>query len=118
MMGMGESLLRAAIRLGLRLTPRGDDIVIAPAKLCPPEFTALVRQHKQLVLDLLHARAEGLAPDEQPWFHIAKQVLRGEFANADDSTLEAIPIGLRAIPHSACGAAREKLQIQAARREP
>ena len=112
---IGEILLREATRWGLRLTRRGDTIFIVPAKLCPPEFVALVRQHKGAVLELLRAKADGLAADERPWLHVAKQVLAGEFDTADDSLRQSILIGLRSIPHPTCRAASDKLQVESRR---
>jgi hypothetical protein len=72
----------------------------------------LLREHKAEILDLLQARAAGLAPDCAPWLHIARQVLAGEFEGADASTREAVFIGLRGVPHPACKQALERLNLQ------
>lgn len=43
-----------------------------------------------------------IAADQLPWIPIAKRVLRGEFINADWSTVESLKIGLRSIQHPLC----------------
>ena len=45
-MNQSVELCQRAVRLGLRLEPRGDKLAVIPAKRCPPEFAAELRQHK------------------------------------------------------------------------
>jgi hypothetical protein len=102
-------LCHEAIRLGLRLEPRGDKLAVIPAKRCPPDFAAELRQHKGELLDFLEGQATGLAPDCAPWLHVAKQVLAGEFVKADSSTVASVTIGLRSVLHPLCQRALERL---------
>src|SRR5881392_2705981 len=95
-------LLREANRLSLKIRAREGKLFVTPAKRCPPEFADLLRHHKRELLDLLQAKADGLAPDCAPWLHIAKPVLAGEFESADSSTRESLSIGLRSIAHPTC----------------
>jgi hypothetical protein len=104
-----QTLYFEASRRGLRLEPRGDKLAVIPAKRCPPDFAAVLRQHKGELLDWLEARAVGLPPDCAPWLHVAKQVLAGEFDGCDGSTWESLRIGLRAVRHPACALALERL---------
>lgn len=109
-------LYRQAVRLGLRLEPRGDKLAVIPAKNCPPAFAEILRQHKGEILSWLEARADGLAPDCAPWLHIAKQVLAGEFCGCDNSTRESVCIGLRSIAHPLCQSALDHLNNKSTRR--
>jgi len=111
---MNESveLCQRAVRLGLRLEPRGDMLAVIPAKRCPPEFADTLRQHKREILSLLEGQAAGLAPDYAPWLHVAKQVLAGEFDDLmDNSVFGALEIGLRSNPHPLCKQALVRLRI-------
>ena len=69
----------------------------------------MLRRHKAELLALLEAKAHSLAPDCAPWLHVAKQVLAGEFAGADKSTVESLTIGLRGISHPLCKQALARL---------
>lgn len=102
-------LLDRATELGLRLERRGDKLAVIPAQLCPPEFATALRRHKRELLDFIEARAASLPADEAPWFHIAKQVMAGEFDGADGSTRDSLTIGLRSIQHPVCAAAIKHL---------
>jgi len=103
-------LYQHAIRLGLRLEPRGDKLAVFPASRCPPDFAAVLRQHKGALLDLLEAESANLTPDCAPWLHIARQVLCGEFDGADRSTVASLSIGLRGIRHPRCRQALRQLK--------
>lgn len=102
-------LYARAMRLGLRLESRGDKLAVIPAKLCPPDFADILRQHKHELLDWLETRDTQLPPDCVPWLHIARQVLNGEFVGADSSTVASLTIGLRSIPHQTCKQALARL---------
>lgn len=92
-------LLDRAKELGLRLQRRGDKLAVSPAQLCPPEFAIALRQHKRELLDYIEAKAAGVQPEIAPWYHIAKQIMAGEFDRCDGSTRTSLTIGLRRIPH-------------------
>jgi hypothetical protein len=103
-------LYQRAMKLGLRLEPRGGDkLAVIPANRCPPEFADTLRQHKQEILSLLESQAAGLTPDCAPWLHVAKQILAGEFVGADSSTAASLKIGLRSIRHPLCVCALARL---------
>jgi hypothetical protein len=102
-------LYQRAIRLGLRLEPRGDKLAVIPAKHCPPDFADVLRQHKGELLDLLEANSANLTPDCAAWLHVARQILAGEFVGADSSTVSSLTIGLRSILHPLCQRALERL---------
>jgi len=106
---LAQILIEEAPVWGVRLARRADKLVISPASKCPPEFKELLREHKLEILSLLEAKDDGLAPDQAPWLHTARQVLAGEFDLADASTRESLSIGLRSIRHPACQAALAKL---------
>ena len=103
----GDLLLRESARYGLRLSRRGTKLVVSPVSRCPPALLQLLKQHKSELMEALEAA--GLAEDERPWIHIARQVLEGEFGGADTSTPESLMIGLRNIEHPTCRAAFERL---------
>lgn len=48
-------LYRQAAELGLRLERRGDQLGVAPATKCPPEFADVLRQHKADLLQWLNS---------------------------------------------------------------
>jgi hypothetical protein len=50
-----------------------------------------------------------LPPDQAAWLPVARQVLAGEFENADRSTVESLVIGLRSITHPVCRQALARL---------
>jgi len=102
-------LYREAARRGLRLEPRGDKLAVIPASLCPPEFAALLRQHKSEILSWFETRDAGLAPDCLPWLHVASQILAGEFDGCDSSTRESLTIGLRSLTHTFTRRSLERL---------
>lgn len=97
-----EEIYHEATKRGLRLESAGDKLAVIPAKLCPPDFADILRQHKHELLDWLETRDTQLPPDCVPWLHIARQVLNGEFVGADSSTVASLTIGLRSIPHPSC----------------
>ena len=103
-------LYERAVRLGLRLEPRGDKLAVIPAKRCPPAFADVLRQHKRELLDLLESQDARLTPDCVPWLNVARQILDGEFDRCDPSTRQSLTIGLRSIAHPACCRALERLQ--------
>jgi hypothetical protein len=105
-------VINEATRRGLRLERRGEFLAVRPKGACPPDFADVLRAHKAGILSLLEGRAAGLAPDCQPWLHVAKQVLAGEFEGADDSTVTSLVIGLRSIGHPVCKRAVEQLTRQ------
>ena len=109
-MNQSFELCQRAVRLGLRLEPRGDKLAVIPAKRCPPDFAAELRQHKGELLDFLEGQAAGLAPDCAPWLHVARQILAGEFDGADNSTIGSLTIGLRGIRHPLCQQALVRLK--------
>jgi hypothetical protein len=110
-MNQSIELYQRAVRLGLRLEPRGDKLAVIPAKRCPPDFAAELRQHKGELLDFLEGQAAGLAQDCTPWLHVARQVVEGEFdAVLDDSVRGSLEIGLRSIPHPLCQRALAQLK--------
>lgn len=102
-------LYREATRRGLRLEPHGDKLRVTPARLCPPEFADVLRQHKRELLNLLDTAVPGLPGDCVPWLHVARQVLAGEFEGANRSTVESLTIGLRSIKHPLCLQAMKRL---------
>jgi hypothetical protein len=104
-----RELYLEATQRGLRLEPRGDKLAVIPANRCPPDFADVLRQHKGELLDMLEARAAGLTPDCAPWLHTAKQILAGEFDDADHSTRASLTIGLRSIPHRVCQEAVKRI---------
>jgi hypothetical protein len=105
-----RAILTRAQSLGLRLQVEGERIAIAPARLCPPELLATIREHKPEVMSLLEARAYHLPPGCAPWLHVARQVLAGEFDGADNSTVQSLTIGLRGIRHGLCQQALIRLK--------
>jgi hypothetical protein len=109
-MSDAQAILTRARNLGLSLCVEGDRIAIAPARRCPPELLAELREHKPVVMSLLEAKAASLTPDCVPWLHIARQVLAGEFGEADRSTVESLTIGLRHIRHPVCQRALARLR--------
>jgi hypothetical protein len=110
-MNQSVELCQRAVRLGLRLEPRGDKLAVIPAKRCPPDFAAELRQHKGELLDFLEAQAAGLALDCAPWLHVAKQILAGEFDGLmDNSVRGSLETGLRSIIHPVCQRALERLR--------
>ena len=109
-MNQSFELCQRAVRLGLRLEPRGDKLAVIPAKRCPPDFADELREHKGELLDFLEGQAAGLAPDCAPWLHVARQILAGEFDGADNSTVQSLTIGLRGIRHPLCQQALIRLK--------
>lgn len=103
------TLLNRAAGLGLRLERRGDKLAVIPAQRCPPEFAGELRRHKRELLDYIEAKAASLPADEAPWFHIAKQILCGEFRGCDGSTRDSLTIGLRSIQNPVCASAIKHL---------
>lgn len=107
-----EIYLEAA-RRGLRLEPRENKLAVIPKGKCPPDFAAVLLQHKFELLDLLEAQTLNLKPDCAPWLRVARRVNEGEFDGImDDSVRGALEIGLRSIPHPICQRALARLQQQ------
>ena len=104
------AVLSQARAAGLRLWRDGDQIAIAPARLCPPDLVAQIREAKPAILDLLEAEAAHLSLDQQPWLHVAKQVLAGEFDGGLRSEVESVLFGVRTIQHPVCQRARHRLE--------
>ena len=113
-----NTILNDARKLGLRLQVEGERIAIAPARLCPPEMLAIIREHKTEIMFLLEARAHNLPADCAPWLHVARQILEGEFDGADRSTVESLTIGLRGIKHPLCEKALSSLRNGRGARTP
>lgn len=105
-----QEIYLEATRRGLRLEPAGDKLAVIPAKLCPPDFADVLRQHKGELLNWLEARTAGLAPDCAAWLYVARQILAGEFDGCDNSTRESLTIGLRSISHPLARRSLEKLK--------
>jgi hypothetical protein len=102
-------LYQEAIKLGLRLEPRGDKLAVMPGDRVPPVFAALLRQHKGELLDMLEVKSGNLTKDCAAWLTVARQILAGEFEGADSSTVASVSIGLRSILHPLCQRALERL---------
>ena len=98
-----------ATRRGLRLIPRGDRLEVIPTSRLTPEFTDVLREHKVELLAFLEVSDRNVALACAPWLHVVKHILAGEFDGADDSTIEAVTVGLRGIRHPLCQEALERL---------
>lgn len=112
-MNPAVELYQQAMRLGLRLEPRGDKLAVIPASRCSPEFAEVLRRHKGDLLELLEPKGIYLLPDSVPWLHVARQVLAGEFEHADHSLINSLRIGLRGINHPLCRSAIAHLRQNA-----
>jgi hypothetical protein len=108
-------LYAEAARRGLKLETAGDKLAVYPRGHCPPDFADTLRQHKRQLMDWLEAKTHNLAPESLPWLHVARQVLAGEFGEADSSTRESLIIGLRSIAHPLCRRALARLHSQTAK---
>ena len=103
-------IYRQATRLGLRLEPRGDKLVVIPASRCTPELLNEIREHKAELLAMAKDRRESRLPDDcLPWINIARQIMDGEFHGSDGTTIESLTIGVRSIDHPLCKRAMEML---------
>jgi hypothetical protein len=102
-------LFQRATAMGLRIEPRGDKLAVIPADRVPSEFAALLREHKRELLNWLQARGSNVPLDCVPWLYIARQILAGEFDDADGSTRESLRIGLCSIKGSICQDAAQRL---------
>ena len=105
-----QNILTRAQNLVLRLCLEGNRIAITPARLCPPELLATIREYKPAVMALLESQAACLPPGCAPWLHVARQVLAGEFDGCDCSMRESLTIGLRSIQHPLCQQALTRLK--------
>jgi len=104
-------LYREATRRGLQLEARdGGKLAVMPPDRCPPDFVEVLRLHKREILDLLEANRHALPPDCAPWLHVARQVLEGEWNDANSSEVASLTIGLRGIQHPTCRRALERLR--------
>ena len=107
-MKTARGILLAVQAIGGRLEPAGDRLrTLLPAD-CSPELKAAIREHKPALLALLQAKRHNLPDDNGPWIHVARQILAGEFHQADNATVESLAIGLRNINHPKC---REALAL-------
>ena len=107
-----QELCLEATKRGLRLESAGDKLAVIPAKRCPADFADVLRQHKRELLDWLETKDAQLPPDCVPWLHVARQVLAGEFEDADRSTVVSLTIGLRGIRHPRCQQALARVRNQ------
>ena len=105
-----EVLVQQAIHRGLRIQVAGSNLAVSPKGHCPKEFAEVLRRNKQQLINFLSATDSGLSPDCVPWLHVARQVLCGEFKDADSSTVESVCIGLRGISHPLCQAALKQIK--------
>lgn len=87
-MNTAPQIVRAVTALGGRIEPAGDRL-----------------------RTLLPAKSANLPPDCAPWLHIARQVLAGEFDDADHCLVESLTIGLRATRYPDCQQALARLNI-------
>ncbi len=108
-----QELCREATKRGLWLKPAGEKLAVFPKGKCTPEFAGVLRQHKTELLDWLEAKTAHLPPDHAPWLHIARQLLAGEFDDADRSTVESLAFGLRGVRHPRSQRALARLNSQA-----
>ena len=72
-----RDILIEAQRRKIRLTPDGTRLITCGQ--LTPEFEQVLRDHKPALLKLIRSKR-----------HLAKQVLAGEFADADDATWYSI----------------------------
>jgi hypothetical protein len=94
--------MRAVTKLGGRIEPAGDKLrTLLPAG-CPPELKSAIRQYKLELLNFFKAASMGVALDCVPWVHVARQILAGEFEDADRYLVESLTIGLKNILHTDC----------------
>lgn len=135
-----REILDRAGELGLHLEAKGNELLVY-GKHCPQDFKDLLIKHKPALLEWLKGSNEhwnsqpqpldlpavffttyppGTTPKPEatktpdPWIHVGVQVLQGEFDNADNSTAEAITIGLRSNQHPTCRAALTRPVCRAA----
>ena len=99
-----------AQKRGLRIAAAGDKLAVMPKGKCSPDFADTLRAHKVELLSWLEGRSEGLSADCAPWLHIARQILAGEFDDADNSTVQSLTIGVRSIMHPTCQQALIRLK--------
>jgi hypothetical protein len=107
-----NEIYQEATRRGLRLIPRGDKLEVNPKSRLTPEFTDVLREHKEELLAFLEVCNHRSPLDCAPWLHVAKQALAGEFDGADNSTIQRLAVGLRGIGHPLCQCAIERLYRQ------
>ncbi len=110
-MSEAAEILVAARQAGLRVWRVGDQLAIAPARLCPPALLEAIRQNKPALLEALENACCKLPPDCLPWIQVAKQVLAGEFDAGTRSELDSILFGVRGAPHPKCRAAQARLEM-------
>ena len=101
---------REAQRLGFRLEPAGDQLLVF-GDHCPPDCAAELRQHKTELMALLEGEGVELMPDCAAWLPVTRQVLCGEFDGCDRSTSKSLIIGLRSIPRPPCQRALNHLKL-------
>ena len=102
-------LLKRCRAAGLTLQREGDGLaVLGPEHLLSPDLVAALRTHKRAILAALDL--EALPPDCRPWVGVARRVLRGEFDAAPRCAWQSLWIGVRAVNHPDCLAARARLE--------
>ena len=95
-------LVRQAERLSLRLERTDDnDIVVMPEGKAPKEFLKLVRENKPALRHWI-VRVH--------WFHIAKQVLCGEWDRVEGGKRDCLVSCLRKMKHPVCDDAASRLE--------
>jgi hypothetical protein len=108
---IAQEICRQATHQGLRLEPRGDKLSVTPRDLLTPDFADILREHKAELLDWLNIRAVHVPRDCDPWLHVARQILAGEFDDLlDNSVRGSLETGLRSIIHPVCQRALERLR--------
>ena len=107
-------LWKRALRLGLKLEPRGDKLAVTPGDRCPTDFANELRENKRELLNYLEARAY----DQAEWLYVAHQILDGDWPGANRSTIESFTFGLRSINHPLARSALKRLRTGAPGKGP
>ena len=101
-----EKLIDECEWRGLRLEPRGGQLLVAPQEKATPSLVEQLRQHKQEIIASLEQRRRTI------WLHTAKQILCGEFVGCNAATRLKLNAGLRSVPHPSCRRALKRLQSE------
>jgi hypothetical protein len=116
---LAEMILHeATTRWHLTIKSKDGRLIISPARNCPPEIMELLKLHKHAIIDFLQAQDAKTSADSAPWIHVGRQVIAGEFDDADRSTRMSLLIGLRSVSHPVCRQAFENLTASSDRKEP